>query len=165
MIVILSVTCIVPKYHCLLHDCDTTYSETLYLVTTWTLEVPLHLCFASLMGASEISLCHIFIIFITSMPSVQISYYSLFSCLWLFHELTLLLNDINFIAPAMCLFSLIIAWTYEHLMKAVVFVKVFFLAFNLSTELLEDKQYAKLEGVDMFQTYLIFQTLLLLFCL
>ena len=147
MIVILNITYI-PKYHCLLHDCDTTYSETLYLVTTWTLEVPLHLCFASLMGASKISLCHIFIIFITSMLSVQISYYSLFSYLWLFHELALLLNGINFIAPAMCLFSFIIAWTYEHIMKAIVFVKVFFLAFNLSTEFLEDKQYAKLGAVD-----------------
>ena len=50
-------------------------------------------------------------------------------------------------------------------MKAIVFVKVFFLAFNLSTELLEDKQYAKLGGVDTFETYLLFQTLLLLFCL
>src|ERR1043165_7805412 len=27
MIVILSVMCIVPKYHCLLHDCDIAYSE------------------------------------------------------------------------------------------------------------------------------------------
>src|SRR6187399_460506 len=27
MIVILSVMCIVPKYHCLLHDCDSAYSE------------------------------------------------------------------------------------------------------------------------------------------
>ena len=61
-----------------------------------------------------------------------------------------MLNGINFIAPAMCFFSLIIAWTYEHLMKAIVFVKVFFLAFNLSTELFEDKQYAKLGGVDTF---------------
>ena len=55
----------------------------------------------------------------------------------------------------MLLLSLIIAWTYGHYMKAIVFVKVFFLAFNLSTELLEDKQYAKLGGVDTFQTYLL----------
>src|SRR6187399_1944099 len=27
MIVILSVMCIVPKYHCLLHDCDIAYSK------------------------------------------------------------------------------------------------------------------------------------------
>src|SRR3954462_3560479 len=34
--------------------------KSLYLVVTYTLEVPLHLCFASLKGASEISLYHIY---------------------------------------------------------------------------------------------------------
>src|SRR4051812_47155080 len=43
------------------------------------------------------------------------------------------------------------------------FFKVFFVASSSLNELLEDKQYAKLGGVDTSQTYLLFQTLLLLF--
>ena len=43
------------------------------------------------------------------------------------------------------------------------FVKVFFITFSLSTELLEDKQRFKLGGVDTSPSYLLFQTLLPLF--
>ena len=43
------------------------------------------------------------------------------------------------------------------------FVKVFFITFSLSTELLEDKQRFKLGGVDTSASYLLFQTLLPLF--
>ena len=41
--------------------------------------------------------------------------------------------------------------------------KFFFITFNLSTELLEDKQMFKLGGVDTSPTYVLFQTLLPLF--
>ena len=47
--------------------------------------------------------------------------------------------------------------------KQTEFVKVFFITFILSTELLEDKQRFKLGGVDTSPSYLLFHTLLPLF--
>ena len=49
----------------------------LYLVSFKTSEVPLHLCFASLKGASEISLYHGCTMLTTNLLSVLVSYYQL----------------------------------------------------------------------------------------
>ena len=54
-------------------------------------------------------------------------------------------------------------FTYLQQQEQIEFVKVFFITFNLSTELIKDKQRFKLGGVDMSPTYLLFQTLLPLF--
>ena len=54
-------------------------------------------------------------------------------------------------------------FTYLQQQEQIEFVKVFFITFSLSTELLEDKQRFKLGGVDRSPTYLLFQTLLPLF--
>ena len=54
-------------------------------------------------------------------------------------------------------------FTYLQQQEQTEFVKVFFITFSLSTELLEDKQMFKLGGVDTSPSYLLFQTLLSLF--
>ena len=56
-----------------------------------------------------------------------------------------------------------VGFTYLQQQEQTEFVKVFFITFSLSTELLEDKQRFKLGGVDTSPTYLLFQTLLPLF--
>ena len=53
-------------------------------------------------------------------------------------------------------------FTYLQQQEQTEFVKVF-ITFSLSTELLEDKQWFKLGGVDTSPTYLLFRTLLPLF--
>jgi len=54
-------------------------------------------------------------------------------------------------------------FTYLQQQDQTEFVKIFFIPFSLSTELLEDKQWVKLEGVATSPTYLLFQILLPLF--
>src|SRR4051812_17759852 len=56
MVVILSVMCIVPKYHCLLHGCDIVYSEVIVSSRHLNLGGAPAFCFASPKGASKISL-------------------------------------------------------------------------------------------------------------
>ena len=51
-------------------------------------------------------------------------------------------------------------FTYLQQQEQTEFVKVFFITFSLSTELLEDKQRFKLGGVDKSPMYLLLQTLL-----
>ena len=53
--------------------------------------------------------------------------------------------------------------TYLQQQEQTESVKVFFISFSLSTELLEDKQGFKPGGVDTSPSYLLFQTLLPLF--
>ena len=142
-----------PKVpHCLLHDCDVSYSEFLVLVSFKTLQELLHLCFSSLMEASEIPLYYVF----------SIAYYLLLVvCEWS-HERRIA-SCIVLVALFQYLLNSFVVHAYIHLMKQKNLSK-----FSLSrlvrwTEFLEDKQYAKLGGVDTSQTYLIFQKLLLLF--
>jgi len=59
--------------------------------------------------------------------------------------------------------NLNVGFTYLQQQDQTEFVKVFLYHFQLSTELLEDKQWVNLEGVDTSPSYLLFQTLLPLF--
>ena len=88
-------------------------------------------------------------------------YLLLFVCEWS-HERRIA-SCIVLVALCQHLLNSFVVQAYIHLMKQKSLSK-----FSLSrlvrwTELLEDKQYAKLGGVDTSQTYLLFQTLLLLF--
>ena len=91
-----------------------------------------------------------------------VAYYS-FLVVWNFSHEWRIDYCIVIVALFQYLLDLFIVHAYIHLMKQKILRK-----FSLScsfrwTELLEDKQYAKLGGVDTSQTYRLLQTLLLLF--
>src|SRR6187401_229038 len=89
MIVILSVMCIVPKYHCLLHDYDIVYSEIIVSSRHLNLGGAPAFMFCFTKGASEISLCHICTpCSLQILLSVSVSYCKTFSSLWFSHEAT-----------------------------------------------------------------------------
>ena len=116
------------------------------------------------MEASEIPLWYVHTMCIVILNWFSVAYYLLFVCLWL----TTLKKDCFMHCPvAWCqnLLNSFVVHAYIHQVKQKSLSK-----FSLSrpvrwTELLEDKQHAKLGGVDRSQTYLLFQTLLLLFWL
>ena len=75
MIVILSVMCIVPKYHCLLHDCDIAYSEI--IISSHHLNfggAPAFMFFFTKEGKLGITLSCLHTMLTTNLLGVSVSY-------------------------------------------------------------------------------------------
>ena len=80
MIVILSVMCIVPKQHCLLHDCDIVYFEMIVSSHHLDLEGAPALMFCITKGGKlDITLSYWHIMFIANLFDVSVSYCKTFS--------------------------------------------------------------------------------------
>ena len=128
IIVILSVMCIVPKYHivfCMI--VILLILKYLFLVSFETPKVLLHLCFASLMGASEIPLYYVQVMCIVILSWFSVAYY-LFLAIW---ELFIRMKDcfvhcLCSIAPILA--RLVRSTCLYTSNEAKEFVKVFFVA-------------------------------------
>ena len=154
-----------PKVlHCLLHDGDVSYSEFWVLVSFKTLEELLHLCFASLMEASGIPLWYVHAMCIVILNWNSAAYYLLYVCLWLitWKKDCFVHCPCSMVSKLAKLFRSTCLYTSN---EAKEFVKVSFVASSSLNWIAWGQAIAKLGGVDTSQTYLLFQTLLLLFWL
>ena len=80
MIVILSVMCIVPKYHCILHDYDIVYSEIIVSSRHLNLEgAPAFMFCFTKGGKLDITLSYLHIMFIANLFDISVSYCKTFS--------------------------------------------------------------------------------------
>ena len=119
-----------PKVlHCLLHDCDVSYSEFWVLVSFKTPEELLHLCFASLMEASEIPLWYVHAMCIVILNWFSAAYYLLYVCLWLitWKKDCFMHYPCSIVLKLAKLFRSTCLYTSN---EAKEFVKVFFVAFS-----------------------------------
>ena len=162
---ILSVMCIVPKYHivfCMI--VILLILKFLVLVSFKTPEELLHLCFASLMEASEIPLWYVHAMCIVILNWNSAAYYLLYVCLWLitWKKDCFVHCPCSMVSKLAKLFRSTCLYTSN---EAKEFVKVFFVASSSLNWIAWGQAIAKLGGVDTSQTYILFQTLLLLFWL